>query len=233
MKRARLSGIIGRSGQCFGIWAAVLVGLGEETAGWAADPPTPEVARRVLAKATTFFHQKVASHGGYVYAYSGDLTLREGEGVAAPDVIWVQPLGTPTVGNAFLDAYGAAKDEKHLKAANDAALALVRGQLQSGGWFYHIEFDQAKRDANAYRFDDQLQQRKDVVTADDRNAPGGWDVWKRRKYKGNLTTLDDDTTQAALRFLMRMDKVLEFKDERIHEAVNYGLASLLNAQYPN
>ena len=49
----------------------------------------------------------------------------------------------------------------------------------------------------------------------------------------NVTTLDDDTTQSALRLLMRVDKALEFKDAAIHDAAMYALDALLKAQYPN
>jgi hypothetical protein len=38
---------------------------------------------------------------------SEDLRHRQGEGVAGPSEIWVQPPGTPTVGLAFLAAYEA------------------------------------------------------------------------------------------------------------------------------
>ncbi len=51
--------------------------------------------------------------------------------------------------------------------------------------------------------------------------------------KRNTSTLDDNTTQAALRLLMHVDEALEFKDSAIHEAAEYGLKSLVAAQYPN
>ena len=40
-------------------------------------------------------------------------------------------------------------------------------------------------------------------------------------------------TQSALRFMMRMDRALEFKDAAIHEAVVFGGKGVLGAQYPN
>src|SRR5690606_29140150 len=49
----------------------------------------------------------------------------------------------------------------------------------------------------------------------------------------NLTTFDDDKSQSVTRFLMRLDQALEFRNQRIHEAVEYALSSYLNAQYPN
>ena len=155
-----------------------------------------EEAEQALRKAAHFFHSEVSVRGGYVWRCSADLTLREGEGKAGNTRIWVQPPGTPTVGGAFLRAYQATGDRAYLQAALDAAYALVEGQMRTGGWFYHIEFDPRKR--------------------------------QRQK-----TTLDDDTTQSAARFLMRVDRAVDFRDERIHKAVEFCLTALLRAQYPN
>jgi len=176
---------------------------------FADETVTREQAKLALRKAVRFFHSEVSSHGGYLWRYSGDLELREGEGKASKTMVWVQPPGTPTVGEAFMDAYQATGESCYLDAARDAAYALVRGQLRTGGWYYHIEFDPEKRLSYGYR-----------------------DIPERKKQK-QKTTLDDDTTQSALRFLMRMDKILKFKDDRIHEAIIYALASILRAQYPN
>ena len=168
-----------------------------------------EEAAVALHKAVEFFRKEVSGHGGYLWRYSADLTRREGEGKATATMAWVQPPGTPTVGSAFLDAYGLTGDEYYLEAARETAYALVKGQLLSGGWDYRIEFDPEKRGHYAYRV-----------------APTNKDGRK-------TATLDDNTTQAALRYLMRVDKALDFEDEKIHEAVIYGLESLLKAQYPN
>src|SRR5262249_31433976 len=98
-------------------------------------------------------------------------------------------------------------------AARDVAMALVKGQLRSGGWDYQIEFDPSKRTSYAYR----------VSPAAAEGAAKAM----------NVTTLDDNTTQAALRLLMRVDRTLEFKNAAIHDAAIFGLESLLKAQYPN
>src|SRR3954471_5458077 len=136
-----------------------------------------------------------------------------GETEATDTMVWVQTPGTPTVGLGFLDAYRATGDRSYLDAARDAARALVRGQLRSGGWDYLIEFDPGKRPAYAYRTDPD---------------PGA-----RGQRVKNTTTLDDDTTQAALRLLMRADRTLEFKDASIHESALFALDALVKAQYPN
>ena len=192
----------------------------------ADDAPTREAVTAALQKATRFFHGTVAAHGGYAWTSSLDGKLRHGEGICGPGTIWIQPPGTPAVGLAFLDAYEATGDELHLKAATDAARALVKGQLRSGGWNYRVEFDPAKRKEFAYRDGE----KGGVITPTP--APGGWDVWKKRQHQGDMTLLDDDTTTAALRLLVRVDAALKFQDKPIHDAALYALESVMNAQYP-
>jgi len=178
------------------------------TAASAEEPVLRDQAAQALRRAVGFFRQEVAVHGTYLWHYSEDLSKREGEGVASATRGWVQPPGTPSVGNAVLTAYEVTGDAYYLEAAKETAHGLVRGQLLSGGWTCFIEFNPAERTRQAYR---------------DRGKPTG----------RNTTTLDDDTTQAVLRFLMRIDQALEFKDAKIHECVRYGLDGLLKAQYPN
>ena len=161
-----------------------------------------------LHRAAHFFRTEVAVEGGYLWRYSEDLARREGEGKADASTIWVQPPGTPAVGEAFLSAYRATGDRYYLEGAIDAATALVEGQLRSGGWDYRIEFEPKQRMRYAYRRD---------------ASPGGI----------NVSTLDDDTTQSALRLLMRVDRALGFGHAKIHEAALYALDALMGAQYPN
>ncbi len=171
------------------------------------DLKTP--AETALRQACRFFHEQVSCRGGYLWRYSEDLTKREGEGRADASTVWVQPPGTPSVGQAYLDVYGLTGDEYYLHLARDAGRCLAAGQLRSGGWDYRIDFDPDRRRRYAYRVE-----------------PEGADL-------RNTTTLDDDTTQSALRFLMHLEQRLDFEDREIHEAVQYGLTSLLTAQYPN
>jgi len=194
----------------------------------ADEAPTRKQALAALHEAARFFHSEVAVHGGYVWKYSSDLKYRQGEGLAYDQRIWVQPPGTPAVGLAMLKAFEAAGDRVYLDAARDAAHALVRGQLHSGGWPYSITFDPQKRLECNYRVEPSLG--KPAVQADPQE-PGGWAVWRRRRYKANMTIMDDDTTPSALRLLMRVDRALQFGDAAIHEAAAYGLASLIKAQY--
>ncbi len=193
----------------------------------AAEPDKAETAK-ALSKATTFLHSRIACQGGYAWVSGADGKLRNGEGACGPGTVWVQPPGTPAIGSAFLDAYEATGDEVHLKAARDAAAALMKGQLRSGGWNYRIELSGAARREFTYRVDGQF----DPANMPKTPAPGGWDIWKQRRHKDDMTLIDDDVTPASLRFLMRLDKLTGFKDKELHDAVMYGLTSTLNAQYP-
>ena len=176
---------------------------------WAAETTSQDQALAALEKAVAFFRNEVGIDGGYLWRYSADLARREGEGKATETIAWVQPPGTPSIGSAYLEAYQWTGQAFLLEAALETARALVRGQLRSGGWGYNIEFDPEHRTEFAYRTD-----------------PPRAETW-------NTTTLDDDTTQAVLQFLMRLDKELKFTDASIHEAVQFGLEALLAAQYPN
>jgi hypothetical protein len=200
---------------------------------WSQDTISRKDALAALQKATGFFHDQAAVHGGYVWAYSGDLALSEGEGLTDDrQTVWVQPPGTPSIGEAYLDAYEATGDARYLKMARDTAEALLQGQLQSGGWYYSIVFDPEKRKTQAYRVDPSSPATKQAAKRKNETGPGGWDEWKQRKNKGNMTVLDDNTTQSALAFLIRLDRATDFKDKPIHEAAEYALQSLLAAQYP-
>jgi len=176
----------------------------------AADPPTRDEAAAAMKKAVAFFREKVSVEGTYVWRYSDDLALCEGENKATRMTAWVQSPGTPAVGEALLAAHERTKEQLLLDAAVATAHGLVKGQLASGGWDYRIEFDPAARKRYNYR-------RGGLVADNARN----------------VTTLDDDNTQSAVRFMMHVDRVLGQKNELIHDAVGYALDGLLAAQYPN
>jgi len=170
-----------------------------------------------LRRGVEFFREQVSTNGGYLWRYAADLTEREGELPASPTTAWVQPPGTPTVGMAYLKAYELTGDKKILDATRETALALVSGQLESGGWDYRIEFDEADRE--------NYQYLSNAISRPARDP--------NKKKPRNISTLDDNTTQAALSFLMHTDKTLDFKDPVIHESAQFALQSLLAAQYPN
>lgn len=163
-------------------------------------------AQAAIRKAAEYYRGKVALRGGYLYYYSPDLKLRYGEGMATPTQIWVQPPGTPTVGLAYLAAYRATGDKFYLEAAREAGEALMYGQLKSGGWQNCIDFDSKGR-VNLYR-----------------NGKGGGQ---------NNSTLDDNISQSAIRFMSRLDEALNFKDAAVHESATVALEALLKAQFAN
>lgn len=173
----------------------------------AAEDPSRETVLAAMKKASSFYRLRVAVHGGYVYYSSVDGAARFGEGAASPTQIWVQPPGTPTVGEAYLAAHSATEDAWYLEAATETAMALAYGQLKSGGWTNSIDFDPASKAAGAYR-----------------NGKG------RGK---DHSTLDDDITQSALAFLMKVDRAHRFQHSSIHDAARVGLDALLAAQFPN
>ena len=106
-------------------------------------------------------------------------------------------------------------------------------KLHSGGWYYGAHFEALPPKKDFYRFDLNWQPLPLRPSDKERARPCGWDLWKKRDFETNLSILDDDTTQAALRFLTRIDKVLNFADAKIHDAALYGLKSLMRVQYPN
>ena len=175
-------------------------------------------AETAMAKATAFM-QSIATEGGYLWRYSDDLKERAGENNATDTQIWIQPPGTPSMGVAFLHAFKATGDKRFLEAARGAAHALARGQLESGGWDYLIDFDPAKF--------------KQAYHRSDKGKVSEAEAAKRR----NTTTFDDDNTQSALRFLMAFVEAAkaapDARDAEIRAAMEYGLAKFLEAQYPN
>jgi PelA/Pel-15E family pectate lyase len=179
-------------------------------AALAQQPPTKEEATAAMKKAVTFFQEKVSADGGYLWRYSEDLSLREGEEKATAMQAWLQPPGTPAVGEAFLAAYERTKEKYLLDAAVHTARALVKGQLHSGCWAEFMEFDPEQRKNHAYRVD----------------GPAG-------PRARNMSTFDDNKSQSATQFMMHVDRALGFKDQSIHEATLFALDSIIKVQYPN
>ena len=148
-------------------------------------------ALKAAKRATAFLTDQVSTEGGYLWRYSADLTLREGEGVVTTKTVWIQPPGTPSVGEAFLLLFRATQDEQFLDAARAAGEALRRGQMRSGGWQAMIEFEPERRKKWAYRTDPPRKQARDQ------------------------SSLDDDKTQSAIRFVIQLDKALDLKDDGV------------------
>ncbi len=189
---------------------AIAIGLLLPLSSRAQQPPTRDEAVAALKKAVTFFRDKVSAEGGYVWHYSEDFSLREGEEKTTATQAWLQPPGTPAVGEAYLAAYERTKEQFLLDAAVHTARALVKGQLHSGCWAEFIEFDPEQRKNHAYRVD----------------GPAG-------PRARNFSTFDDNKSQSATQFMMHVDRALGFKDPQIHEATLFAVDSIVKVQFPN
>lgn len=175
---------------------------------------SPAEAQTAADRAIDYFRTNCAMRGGALWWYTTDLKLQAGEGSMVPkSVVWVQHPGTPAVGDTYLQLFDATGDRKYLDYAAEAGEALAWGQLASGGWDYRIDFDPENNKRWHYR--------RDVDAGDT-------DTGKR----SNTSTLDDDNTQSALRFLIELDKRLEGKHAGIRHCIDYALEALLKAQYP-
>lgn len=139
-----------------------------------------------LARACKYFHDNVAQQGGYVYFVSEDLTRFFGEGEFDKETIAVQPPGTPTVGEAYLAAFRATKNEVYSRYAKTVVDALLDGQLKSGGWDQNIYFNPSAKRFGNYR-----------NRAENKNP--------RESKAWNRSSLDDDQTQSAIRFLLQAE----------------------------
>lgn len=175
----------------------------------AQSAPSREEVLAAMRVAASFYVDRVSTEGGYHYFYAEDLSYGRSESAEGPTQIEYQREATPVVTLAYLDAYDATGDGLFLDAARKAGEAYLRGQLCSGGWDYLGEFDPQKREQYQYRGDGNCS----------RDARG-------------VTNLDDNVTQSALRVLMRLDRALDFRDTRIHDAVVFALDKLIEAQYP-
>ncbi len=176
----------------------------------AVEEPTRDEAREALRRAIRFFSEQVAVEGGYVWRYSHDLARREGEGKLDHRTAWVQPPGTPYVGQGYLTVFELTGERTALDAARETTRALIRGQLHSGGWSDRIDFDPAER-------------RKRAYLADGKPARRARDV----------SILDDDRTQSAIRFLVSYDRATDFMDREVGAAARRALDSLVAAQHRN
>jgi PelA/Pel-15E family pectate lyase len=179
------------------------------TALLAQPGPSHEDVLAAMRKAAAFYTNQVATEGGYHYYYAEDLSYGRSESAEGPTQIEYQREATPTVTLAYLAAYDATGDTFFLDAARKAGHAYLRGQLCSGGWDYLAEFDTEGRKQFQYRADN--------------NCGDG---------KRGVTNLDDNVTQSAVRVMMRLDRALKFQDRPIHEAVQFALNKLIEAQFP-
>ena len=160
-------------------------------------------ARAALQSATTYL-LAISTNGGYAGIYSSDLSERYGEAFyekAAATEIWVQPPGTPSVGEAFLAAYRVTEEKSYLLAAREAGRALAWGQREEGGWDHRV--DVAHLEA----------------------------VSKWPERRSGRCTFDDDISQGALTFLMKLDEELD--ESWLDDSIKLALDFIIEAQFDN
>lgn len=174
--------------------------------------PDPSVVHAAMRRANDFYVSKLASHGGYASSWSRDLREARVEGKQSKTIISIQPPGTTTVGLAMLEAWQATGDEAFLKGARGAARALIDCQLESGGW--PADFDFGGEDPKRWFL------RRHVLAGD-----------TEKGRRGNLSTLDDNKTQSAMRFLLEFAHDPAGRDDPdLQGAVDYAFDRLLAAQ---
>jgi hypothetical protein len=164
-----------------------------------AEDSLPREAQAALRKAAEYF-RSIATGGGYAGIYSLDLKERYGEALyekAKATEIWVQPPGTPTVGQCWLRAWRATGDAYYLDAARDAARALVWGQRAAGGWDHRVDVAHLTADA------------------------------ARPRRREGRCSFDDKTTQGALEFLIDADAAMDepWLDEAVRLGLQFMLKS--------
>ncbi|MBE1529027.1 PelA/Pel-15E family pectate lyase [Sphingopyxis sp. OAS728] len=178
-----------------------------------AAQPSRQQIEATMKRATRFMVEKVSTNGGYVWSYLPDMSRRWGEMEAFPTMVWVQPPGTATMGNLFLDAYHATHDEYYYQAAEKAAGALIAGQKPSGGWHYFIDFGG----------EDSTRRWYDTI------GKNAWRLEEFQHHWGNAT-FDDAGTSEAMQFLLRL--YVEKHDARFKPALDKAIDFVLKSQYP-
>lgn len=188
------------------------------TAASVAGGPTPtptsaqSAAAKALKRAADYMDDVVSFRGGYVWSYSPDLTQRFGEMEARRTMCWIQPPGTPSVGNVYLDAYHATGDNRYCDAATRTGKAVLQAQRPEGGWNYIHDFAGE-------------ESLKDWYATIGRN---GWRLEEFQHYYGN-STFDDAGTAVAAQFMLRM--YLETGERRFLNAVRKVIDFILSAQF--
>lgn len=146
-----------------------------------AESPTTAHVAETMKRSSAYF-SSIATNGGYCGIYSLDLKERYGEALyekAKETDIWVQPPGTPSVGEAYLRGWRATGDRVFLDYAIAAAKALAWGQRREGGWDHLVDVSHMKA---GQKLPERINGR---------------------------CTFDDDITQGALEFLMDLDRDID------------------------
>jgi len=101
-------------------FACVLAGVVSFAAGALSER---ERIEDTMQRATRFMVETVNHEGGFVWSRLPDLSRRCGELEASPTMIWIQPPGTVSMGEVFLEAHAATGEACYCDAAVRTARA--------------------------------------------------------------------------------------------------------------
>lgn len=174
---------------------------------------TTQQVQNVMFKASRYMVEEVSTQGGYVWYYLPDFSRRWGEMEAYSSMIWLQNPGTISMGHLFLDAYKTTKNDFYYQSACKVANAIIKGQLDEGGWNYMVDF----------AGDESIQKWYKTI------GKNGWRLEEFQYYYGNAT-FDDDVSSEAARFLLRI--YLEKQDASFKPALSKAINFILQSQYP-
>ena len=212
-------------------------------------------AEQSLEKGIAYM-QTLAIEGGYVYHYTVDGKETWGEGKTDDRTVEVQPPGTPAVGMSFLCAWRVTQNEDFLKAAEEAANALFKGQNDLGGWGHKIYFDRPK--SERVSFDDNQTQSaisflmaldqeidRPALTAAIENAldmmlasqldNGGWPhQYPEQGNYHDYATFNDQGINDCIRLMIEADSyyVNEKLEESLHKVGRFMMISQLPPPQP-
>jgi len=177
--------------------------------------PDVESVEKAVKKAASFARTSLSLAGGYATRWSRDLKEYRTSDTASPTVISIEDPGTPSIGLVMLRAYEVTGGKLYFQAAQEVKQALLWAQLASGGWDTVHDFAPVAARKRHYRRD---------LDAGDTD----------RGSRGAHSTLDDDKTQFALKFLLELAQLPESKDDApLHAALKFGMDALLAAQMPH
>ena len=168
-----------------------------------------------MKRASQYMIDSVSYHGAFLWEYSFENKRYWGELEARRTMGWTQGKGgTPAMGDIFLDAYHATGDIYYYESACQVADALIRAQLECGGWNYC--FDLAG-EASLVNWYESVSQYK-------------WPAQEFIHYYGNAT-FDDMATIRCCEFILRI--YLEKYDPALKPALDKAIDIVLKSQYPN
>ena len=198
------------------------------------------------------FFRTTSIEGGYVWYVTPDLEERWGEGPTDDQTIEVQPPGTPIVGMALMRAYDVTKYNNAMRAAKEAAQALIGGQNDLGGWGHVIRFDQPPPLLASFD-DDQTQSALSFLMAFEQKfvddialsavekglnlmtasqlSNGGWPhMFPRQGNYHDYATFNDEGINDCVRVMIEADKY--YSNPQIRDSLFRAARFIMRSQLP-